>query len=1104
MQPDQYQPEGRKIFQDKSGRRRVFWIVLSLVVMAGIVGWIYDFVSRVYNFETLPVIERELRGAGVASLGLNAAFEEIGLNSADALDCAVLPPSTSAPQRFAYLPFDDAKARASFETHCGQIDAVLYDAFTFDAKTGRISALGAAIDVAGPLGYPMVRPMLGTPASVIEGMLANPVTRNGFLNNIARIGGETKAAGVCLDLTAYTEVSADALAPLLRGLKSDPQTSGRETCLIGAGDAGFWRNDALLQATDRAVVLGFREAGLPSTPPAPEDWFGDTIAEALAAISQEKLVVAVGSFGSLWRSGSAALTQISYAETMWMADRFQGEVGFAAGSGNTYVRFLDQQRRLNEIWLLDAVSLYNQIGMLPEGQNLAIWPLGYEDPTIWQVLDNTTPEVLEQPVSLANHIAIVGGGPFTALDRASHDGIRQIETNGGQAVVGQGYTDIPRPTTITRWGANPLSELVLTFNGIPDQDILPDFLDALNDRGIEATFFISGMGLLKRSEAAREIEAAGHRIGALTLLDNPSSDMARAQQKVSLNGMQHLLAHTTGHRTVFVRDLSGPREVLRNLDDLEKLSVLLDNGYLPVSSGISPQDGPFDQARFLDRVRVAGVNQRTAVLGFDITAPNAEDILASIPEMVDLLKRDGFRFTALDSLSGLEEAVLSPPTNIENRQDPITYSLLHFWYFNLSAVFLVLMVIATARALVYLVLAFVRRPSDHFDPRYHPPVTVLVPAFNEENVIERCIRSILNSNYPDLRVIVIDDGSADHTAPLVLEKFGDDPRVTLLHQENQGKWMAENSALDRVETPIFVGVDADTMVNPDAISWLVQRFKDERVGAVAGFVEVGNRQNFLTACQELEYLVSQSFARRAFEVFNGILVVPGAIGAWRTEAVRKAGKYSGNTITEDADLTVAIHRAGYLVKFQDQARAKTEAPATVAAFLKQRLRWVLGMLQTSWKHRGAITEGRTVGYISIMDAIWFSLLTSLLSPIVDILLLVIIVKVAFAAITGAASGLSEFPLIVIGTYFLLMGIDMVNTLAAFRFERKFDIKLLLLVPLLRFGYRQLMYISSLRAMGRAVSGRLPGWNKLSRTGTVREAPAKAQRVTKSTGAGDGE
>jgi cellulose synthase/poly-beta-1,6-N-acetylglucosamine synthase-like glycosyltransferase len=297
---------------------------------------------------------------------------------------------------------------------------------------------------------------------------------------------------------------------------------------------------------------------------------------------------------------------------------------------------------------------------------------------------------------------------------------------------------------------------------------------------------------------------------------------------------------------------------------------------------------------------------------------------------------------------------------------------------------MVLLCFAALRLVVYNALALLRRPRGGIDPDFQPPVTIIVPAFNEETVIANCLRSLLRSDYWPLSILVVDDGSTDRTSQVVRELASEEPRIRLQIQPNGGKWSAINRALALIDTPIFVVADADSMFLPDTVRWLVQDFRDERVGAVAGVVEVGNRGSLLTSLQNLEYVVSQSVFRRAQEMIEGIGVVPGAIGAWRTEAVRRAGLMSEDTITEDADLTVAVHRAGYRVRMQENARSVTEAPEVVKAFMRQRLRWTFGMLQVAWKHKRATLEGRPVSIVTLTDSVWLSCIGALMAPFVDL------------------------------------------------------------------------------------------------------------------------
>ena len=160
---------------------------------------------------------------------------------------------------------------------------------------------------------------------------------------------------------------------------------------------------------------------------------------------------------------------------------------------------------------------------------------------------------------------------------------------------------------------------------------------------------------------------------------------------------------------------------------------------------------------------------------------------------------------------------------------------------------------------------------------------------------------------------------------------------------------------------LFVAIDADTVISKRAISFLVPNFADPKVGAVAGNAKVGNRVNIWTRWQALEYITSQNFERRALNLIDAVTVVPGAIGAWRTSAVRDAGLYPVDTVAEDADLTMSLLENGYKVKYEDRALAYTEAPMNANGLMRQRFRWSFGILQAAWKHRSAFLHANKLG-----------------------------------------------------------------------------------------------------------------------------------------------
>ena len=156
-------------------------------------------------------------------------------------------------------------------------------------------------------------------------------------------------------------------------------------------------------------------------------------------------------------------------------------------------------------------------------------------------------------------------------------------------------------------------------------------------------------------------------------------------------------------------------------------------------------------------------------------------------------------------------------------------------------------------------------------------------------------------------------------------------------------------------------LDADTIFEPDALPMLLRHFADPKVAPWPACTGVGNRVNVLTRFQALEYVTNQNLDRRALEIVNGITVVPGAIGAWRREAVLSIGGFVPDTLAEDADTTISLAVAGWKIVYEPRAPARTEAPETLKGFMSQRMRWMFGTLQVAYKHRHAMLRGRPIG-----------------------------------------------------------------------------------------------------------------------------------------------
>ncbi|MGB8813048.1 MAG: glycosyltransferase, partial [Paracoccaceae bacterium] len=558
------------------------------------------------------------------------------------------------------------------------------------------------------------------------------------------------------------------------------------------------------------------------------------------------------------------------------------------------------------------------------------------------------------------------------------------------------------------------------------------------------------------------------------------------RKTLELNTLQRLVISVTGHSTALFRTPYG--RGLGPLTAAEALPfVALDQrGYLVVGANVVPPDwqdvAPADiVAAALAQLAPSGGN----VIVLHDAGGDRSATVAALPTLIKALREKGFRFVSLAQMLGVpREALMPTETGARVTLDAYSFSVVGAIGTVLRGIFWLAIVLGGVRSTLILILALTRRHYPIEGRPYTPSVTVVIPAYNEEGVIVRSIEAVLASDYPDLRLIVVDDGSNDHTCALAEAAFANDPRIEIIREANMGKWMALDTAYSRIKTEVVVSIDADTIILPDAIRKLVRAFRDPAVGAVAGKVQVGNRGTLLTKLQALEYTIAQNIDRRAAEVFNGILVVPGAIGAWRAAAVRKAGLYTNETLAEDADLTVSVLRAGYRVVYEEAAISITEAPETLRSFMKQRLRWTFGMMQTGWKHRRAAREGRPVGLISIPDLWLFGVVMALLAPIADLVFLSVVVDALINFILGQPLLKAPTSTLILAGYLALPAMEVLTALVAFAFERKLPV-LVLLIPVQRLFYRQLLYITVYRAVWRALTGKLAEWGKLVRLGTVR-------------------
>lgn len=389
----------------------------------------------------------------------------------------------------------------------------------------------------------------------------------------------------------------------------------------------------------------------------------------------------------------------------------------------------------------------------------------------------------------------------------------------------------------------------------------------------------------------------------------------------------------------------------------------------------------------------------------------------------------------------------------------------------------VFLVILVTRYLVLLWLGYLQ----HLESRISeplpaetalPPVTILVPAYNEGRVIGEAIASLLALDYPAYEILVIDDGSTDDTREVVarLEGRHGDVTVRLVSKTNRGKASALNTGLALARHDFVLCMDSDSKLTPGTLRAAIRHFADPRVAAVAGNVKVANRRNLWTRLQALEYIEGLNMARRAQGFLRVVNIVPGPVGVFRREVLVEVGGYDTDTFAEDADLTLKLLTAGWHIVYEDGAQAWTEAPEKLLDLLKQRYRWTRGILQALRKRATWLVLPRHGAGIWVSLNLMF--FEAILWPAANV------IGNALFAVVALAAGAGEY---VVYWWLLLTLLDLMAALYTIAMEEES----LALVPyaiIYRFFFIVVIDVAKLLATVEEFLGVRMTWGKLQRAG----------------------
>ncbi|MFJ4980599.1 glycosyltransferase [Streptomyces coeruleorubidus] len=621
----------------------------------------------------------------------------------------------------------------------------------------------------------------------------------------------------------------------------------------------------------------------------------------------------------------------------------------------------------------------------------------------------------------------------------------------------------------------PDRRLVLTFDDGPDPVWTPKVLDVLRKHDAHAVFFVTGTMASRYPDLVRRMVEEGHELGLHTFNHPDLSYQSKKRIDWELSQNQLALSGAAGIRTSLFRPPYSSFAGAMDNRSWPVTEYIGRRGYITVVNNTDSEDWRKPGVAEIVR-RATPKGGKGAIVLMHDSGGDRHQTVEALDRMLPDLREQGYQFRNLTEALDAPSAH-SQVTGLDRWKGAAWIFLVQASEHLTDGLVVGLAIVGTlviGRFVLMLVLSGlharrVRRRGFSWGPPITEPVSVLVPAYNEAKCIESTVRSLAASDHP-IEVLVIDDGSSDGTARIV-EAMGL-PNVRVVRQLNAGKPAALNRGVANARYDLIVMMDGDTVFEPSTVRELVQPFGDPRVGAVAGNAKVGNKDSLIGAWQHIEYVMGFNLDRRMYDVLRCMPTIPGAVGAFRRSALERVGGMSDDTLAEDTDITMALHRDGWRVVYAENARAWTEAPETVQQLWSQRYRWSYGTMQAIWKHRRALVDkgasGR-FGRVGLPLVSLFMVVAPLLAPLIDVFL-----------VYGLVFGPTQKTII---AWLGVLAIQAVCAAYAFRLDRERMIHLVSL-PLQQILYRQLMYVVLLQSWITALTGGRLRWQKLRRTGVV--------------------
>lgn len=865
----------------------------------------------------------------------------------------------------------------------------------------------------------------------------------------------------------------------------------------------------LSEYNDYIFVMAYDLHNAESTPGdiAPQKWVEGIIADVSKQVPPEKLILCIAGYGYDWGKDPKHADEITFQECIAIAKESDAKIEYSNETYNLKFNYTDENGKKHYVGFTDAASNFNTMRLADDAgwKGVALWRLGSEDPRLWSfynrnlsegALDSSDFKITDiKNALLSSTIDYIGEGEALDVITEPKEGKVNLEYEPkDKLITEENFVLLPTSFVVRKFGKADAKKKVLTFDDGPDPEWTPQILDILQKEKVPAAFFMVGYNAESNLPLLRKIDKLGYEIGNHSFFHPNMATIPEWRSIIELNTTRRLIESIIGKSTILFRPPYLADAEPETEEELLPVVIAKKQNYITIGESIDPLDWDaknINADSIVDRV-IREKDYGAMILLHDAGGDRSATV-AALPRIIKYFKDNGYTFTTIaDVLQEKPEKLMPPLIGKQAFLDKFDRIFAEVGYFLQSlfgGIFVFSIILSVFRNIVILVLAFLQRQKNRRaamlsgspdfatvklsgSTPFTPPISVIVPAYNEEVTAIKTINSLLLQDYPNFEIIFVDDGSKDKTYEKVKAAFENDARVKIYTKLNGGKASALNFGIAQTQNDFVVNIDADTQLSNNALHQLIQKMSDDNIVAVAGNVQVGNKINVLTRWQAIEYTTAQNFDRLAMEYLNAITVIPGAIGAFRVAAIKAVGGYDTDTLAEDCDLTIRLLRTGGKIGTANDAIAYTEAPETFAQFLKQRFRWNFGVLQAFWKNRDVLFDSKykSLAWVAMPQILVFQLILPIFAPVADFVMIISILTGTFGKIWGY--------------YLAFIFMDLISAFFAYRFEGKNMSDLWLLFPQ-RLVYRPLMYSVLYKTYRRAIKGELQEWGVLKRTGNVK-------------------